>query len=60
VSDPCAAKKCRQPAGIIIRGLPLCEAHEAKTWDLLREGIEDIETLKKVVPRTRWEEITPQ
>ena len=40
--------------------MPLCEAHEAKTWDLLREGIEDIETLKKVVPRTRWEEITPQ
>lgn len=58
MSDECAAKKCRQAPGIILRGLPLCPAHEAKAWELLRQGVEDKESIKQIVPRTRWDELT--
>lgn len=55
--EECAAKKCRQAASTIIRGIPLCETHEARSWEDLRAGTPCKETIKKMVPRTLWDEV---
>lgn len=58
ISDNCCwARRCGQPVSIVIRGIPLCEVHEARSWDALRSGKPDRETILELIPRQLHSEV---